>query len=252
LINKAFLSFSINSQQVVFHPDHFFNCTLLFIIIFLLQIIMMKHSFSWERFQQVPIIGILRGLDLKQIQIVAEIYLESGFTNLEVTMNTSGAADAINSLRSVYNNQLNIGAGTVCTIQDLNEALHAGAQFIVTPLLNEEVVRTCASRNIPIFPGSFTPSEIYNAWACGANMVKVFPANILGPAYLKEILAPLNQIKLIPTGGINKNNMIEFFNAGAVGVGMGGGLFPQKLIAEGDWIGLKLHLKEILEIYKSF
>jgi 2-dehydro-3-deoxyphosphogluconate aldolase/(4S)-4-hydroxy-2-oxoglutarate aldolase len=134
---------------------------------------------------------------------IAALFFENGFTTLEVTMNSPGAADMIRKLSTDYEDRLNIGAGTVCTIADLNEALAAGASFIVTPVLVEEVIIAAVERNVPIFPGAYTPSEIYRAWSLGASMIKVFPATKLGPEYIKDVLAPLPQIRLLPTGGVN-------------------------------------------------
>src|SRR5690606_18081736 len=105
-------------------------------------------------------------------------------------------------------------------------ALDAGAQFVVTPITDEEVISACVERDIPIFPGAYTPTEIYKAWSLGASMVKVFPASKLGPDYIKEVLAPLQQIHLMPTGGVGLENMEAFYKAGAKGFGIGSQLIP--------------------------
>jgi len=128
---------------------------------------------------------------------------------------------------------------------DLKRALDAGSQFIVTPILDEEVVRYCVENKIPVFPGAYTPTEIYKAWSLGANAVKIFPATQLGTRYIKDILGPLNTIKLLPTGGVNKENIADFFNVGCVGVGMGGSLFDKNIILSGDKEALKKHFEAI-------
>ncbi|WP_299534359.1 bifunctional 4-hydroxy-2-oxoglutarate aldolase/2-dehydro-3-deoxy-phosphogluconate aldolase [Ulvibacterium sp.] len=196
--------------------------------------------FSWDEFQKVPIVGIMRGWDMETIFYVAKVYKEAGLTTLEVTMNTPSATKIISTLRKEFP-KLNIGAGTVCSRNDLETALEVGSQFIVTPVLDEEVIKNCVDQNIPIFPGAFTPTEIYRAWNLGASAVKVFPATQLGPQYIKDILAPLNEIKLMPTGGVSKDNIQSFFQVGAYGVGMGGSLFPKELIKNKDYEGLKDH-----------
>jgi 2-dehydro-3-deoxyphosphogluconate aldolase / (4S)-4-hydroxy-2-oxoglutarate aldolase len=162
-------------------------------------------------------------------------------------MNSAGATETIASLVKNYGDRLNIGAGTVCDLNDLDKALLAGAQFIVTPILDEEVIRACVAANIPVFPGAFTPTEILKAWKLGATMVKVFPASKLGPEFIKELLAPLNYLKLLPTGGINLQNFREYFNAGAQGVGIGSGLFPAELINNGRWEELKQLYEQVVQ-----
>lgn len=166
-------------------------------------------------------------------------------------MNSPGAGQMIAEAVSTYLG-MNIGAGTVCTEQDLEIALQAGAGFIVTPIINQTIIQTCVQRQIPIFPGAYTPTEIFSAWSWGASMVKVFPANKLGAEYIKEVKGPLNQIKLVPTGGVNAENFIEFLKAGADGVGMGGQLFPKVYIEKEDWQGLLAHFKKVKSAYEGF
>lgn len=166
-------------------------------------------------------------------------------------MNTPDVENIIATLRQKYP-QLNVGAGTVCSLLDLEKALNAGSQFIVTPIINEEVIKKAVAQNIPIFPGAFTPSEIYKAWSLGASAVKVFPATQLGTTYIKDVLAPLNEIKLLPTGGVSFDNIKSFFDVGAVGVGMGSSLLDKKLIEDKDFDGLEAHFIKIKEQIKDF
>lgn len=203
-----------------------------------------ENTFHWKRFEQAPIVGILRGMSPELIQQIARVYLSAGLYTLEVTMNTPGAAPIIKSLRREFPD-LNVGAGTVCTSDDLHTAIQAGAQFIVTPILDESVIREAVRREVPIFPGAYSPTEIYRASAAGASAVKVFPATQLGPGFLKDIAGPLPQIKLLPTGGIHADNIGTFFAAGAFGVGMGSSLFDKQLIRQGDLAALKEHFLRI-------
>ncbi len=147
---------------------------------------------------------------------------------------------------------INIGAGTVCTMGDLSSALDAGAQFIVTPVLVEEVVKRAVAQQIPVFPGAYSPTEIYQAWTWGASAVKIFPATQLGAQFIKDILAPLNKIKLLPTGGVSRENIRAFFAAGAVGVGMGSSLLDKQLISENNFDGLKEHFIKIKKEIRDF
>src|SRR5690606_37980760 len=201
----------------------------------------MNQTFSQPLFEKVPIVGILRNYPDQHMQRLAESYAQAGLTTLEITMNTPGAAKTIASLVKKMGKQLNIGAGTVCSLKDLEQALDAGAQFVVTPITDDAVIEECVANKIPIFPGAFTPSEIYKAWSLGASMVKVFPASKLGPDYIKEVNAPLNQIKLMPTGGISLDNMKAFMKAGAQGFGIGSHLIPKDMVENEDWKALSQH-----------
>jgi len=200
--------------------------------------------FNWALYNKAPIVGILRNVPLLKVLKIAKTCLDSELYTIEITMNTPGAAEIIAALRLDFP-ELNVGAGTVCSMQDLNIAITAGAQFIVTPIIDESVIRSAVSQNVPIFPGAYTPTEIYKAWSLGASAVKVFPATQLGTQYLKDVLAPLNQIKLLPTGGVTSANIESFFQAGAVGVGMGSSLFDKVLINNEDFEGLKKHFEKI-------
>ena len=206
---------------------------------------MSQRPFSWELFTKCPIVGIVRHLTADEVAAMLPIYLESGLTTIEITMNTPGASEMILAAQTHYSGQLNLGAGTVRTLTDLENALAAGAQFIVTPTLNEPIVRRCVEQGIPIFPGAFTPTEIERAWQLGASMVKVYPAGMFGPDYIRDIKAPLDDVKLLPTGGVNQSNMAEYRNAGADGVAMGSQLIDKSLIRQRDWAGLKAHFLAI-------
>ncbi|WP_153799108.1 bifunctional 4-hydroxy-2-oxoglutarate aldolase/2-dehydro-3-deoxy-phosphogluconate aldolase [Foetidibacter luteolus] len=212
----------------------------------------MSKRFSWQMLDSVPVIGIMRNVPEDIMHQITEQFAAAGLTTLEVTMNTPWATSAIASLSNKYSDTLNIGAGTVLTLQDLDDALAAGAQFIVTPIVNEDVIKACVSQNIPVFPGAYTPTEIYKAWSLGANMVKVFPASKLGIDYVKEVLAPLNNIKLLPTGGINLNNCTDFLQAGAKALGLATSLFPKDLIENSDWPALRNLFEQYVAKIKQY
>jgi 2-dehydro-3-deoxyphosphogluconate aldolase/(4S)-4-hydroxy-2-oxoglutarate aldolase len=202
-----------------------------------------NNKFSLPKFSTLPVIGIIRGLQLDDIKEVLPIYIKAGFTTIEFTMNTPNASEIIQYAVEKYGALLNVGAGTVCDEKTLEMALEAGAQFIVMPIVNETVIKSCVQQKIPVFPGAYTATEIFNAWSLGAEMVKVFPATSLGPDYFKDIRGPLNQIKLVPVGGINSDNCVDFMRAGASGIGVGSQLFNTKMILEKDWEGLLTHFE---------
>lgn len=212
----------------------------------------MNQLFSRERFEKMPFIGILRGFPPAKMNKMGELYAQAGLTTLEITMNTEGATDTIASLVQALGDKLNIGAGTVCNMKELDQALGAGAQFIVSPIVDEDVIKKCVDLGIPVFPGAYTPTEIYRSWALGATMVKVFPASKLGVDYIKEVLAPLNEIQLLPTGGISLDNMKAFIKAGAKGFGIGSALVPKQLVEQEEWEALSQHFNQFVTRYKSF
>lgn len=208
---------------------------------------MSERTFSWELFNKAPLVGIIRNVSPEDVKRILPIYREAGLTTVEITMNTPGATDMIRYALENEHYGLNIGAGTVCTKEDLDAALEAGAQFVVTPVLSKKVVKSCVKKGIPVFPGAYTPTEIFNAWQLGASMVKIYPATALGPGYIKDLKAPMNQLKLLPTGGVSLENMEAFLKAGANGLGIGGQLFDKKLIQDKNWDGLKAHFLQFAQ-----
>jgi len=195
----------------------------------------MSASFSIELFKQLPIVGILRGLPDAKLPPVVAAVRDGGLTNLEITMNTPGAADQIRAACAIAGPALNIGAGTVTDLGLLDEALAAGASFIVTPTLSAQVIERCVELKVPVFPGAFTPTEIARAWDLGATMVKVFPAEVLGPAYIRSVKAPLPHVRLMPTGGVDLSTLPAYVKAGADAFGVGSPLFRAERIAAEDW-----------------
>ncbi|WP_018627097.1 bifunctional 4-hydroxy-2-oxoglutarate aldolase/2-dehydro-3-deoxy-phosphogluconate aldolase [Niabella aurantiaca] len=208
-------------------------------------------NFSWSLFTSMPVMGIMRNIEAAKVAAILPHYHKEGLTCVEITMNTGNWKDSLKLARDRFGGKLNIGIGTVCSEKDLEMALTAGAQFIVTPITHSPVIEQCKRLGIPIFAGAYTPTEIYTAWKSGATMVKVFPAVGNSMAYIKAIKAPFPEIKLLPTGGIDLQNCIDFMQAGADGVGVGSGLFPAKYINNGDWEALSDHFKAFAEKIKS-
>ena len=198
-----------------------------------------------------PLAGILRGYDPPKVDGILRAAHQAGLTTMEITMNTEGAPAMIERAVRQHGTEMNIGAGTVCNVSDLEIALGAGAQFIVTPILDEQIIQECRDRDIPVFAGAFTPTEIYRAWTLGASLVKVFPSEFLGPDYIKSVLAPLNQVQVMPTGGVSLANMTAYWQAGARAFGMGSQLLNKGLIAAEDWNGLAAHFRQFCEHYRS-
>lgn len=209
----------------------------------------MIHPFRKDLFEQRPIVGILRGFPLEMVEPLVEAVRDGGLTSLEVTMNSVGAAEQIRRAIAVGENRMNIGAGTVTTLDRLEEALEAGANFIVTPTLVLPVIARCVELKVPVFPGAFTPSEISLAWDLGATLVKVFPAEVLGPAFLRAVKAPLPHIRLMPTGGVDLHTIGAYLQAGADAVGIGSPLFKADRVACCDWHWLRDRAAAFVEAY---
>jgi len=207
-------------------------------------------EFNWTYFNEVPVIGILRGIPMADIVHILPLCISAGLRTIEITMNSVDVKESIAYAIDSFEGQLNLGVGTVCSKEDLEKALSYGASFIVTPNLDEEVIRLCVNKEIPVFTGAFTPSEIYKAWKLGASMVKVFPVDNLGPSYIKNVLAPFENIKLLPTGGIDSSNVQDYFKAGACGVGVSGGLFNKQMILEKKWDALQYHIRKLVSTVK--
>ncbi len=210
----------------------------------------MKEAFSWEIFEKTPIVAIMRNLPSSQLLQVLTCMKEAGVTTVEITMNSKDAISSIKAMANHFGDEMNIGAGTVCNLPDMHEALDAGAKFIVMPVVEQDVINFCVIHDIPVFPGAYTPSEIFKAWQLGAPLVKVFPASALGPAYIKDVLAPLNYLKLLPTGGVTMDNIKAYLQAGAKGVGVGSSLVPGEFLKKEDWKGLTDHMKAFVKASK--
>lgn len=187
-----------------------------------------------ELFQH-KIVAIVRGIPGSAADATASALVEGGIRMLEVTMNTTGALDMLAAWRRRYGNQVRIGAGTVLDVEAAKQAVSAGAEFIISPNVDEAVMAYAIEQGIDVWPGAMTPTEIVRAWKAGAKAVKLFPMGTLGVGYLKEIRAPLNQIPLIATGGVTVDNVSTVLEAGASAVGVGGNLVNKKLIEAGDF-----------------
>lgn len=168
------------------------------------------------------IIAIIRGAHPHDVVKIAEALYAGGIRILEITMNSAEPLHVIKAVAGRLGDKMVIGAGTVLDIESAKQAVAAGARFILSPIANEDVIEMARSLGVISIPGAFTATEIYNAYKNGADIIKVFPA--ISPSYIKDISGPLPQIKLLPTGGINIENIKEYKKAGAAGFGIGSSL----------------------------
>ena len=186
-----------------------------------------------QRVRAEGLIGIVRGnFSQSQILAIGEVLLAASTPVMEVTLNTTSALDAIRALRQQFGDKLLVGAGTVRTAEQFKHALAAGAQFTVAPNLDLATVAQALEHDLLHLPGVFTPTEAQNAFVAGCRMVKLFPSEIVGPRYLKALRAPLDDIDLVPTGGITPENIAEYVKAGAAAAGIGSALVtgPQQAL----------------------
>ncbi|MBD8006916.1 bifunctional 4-hydroxy-2-oxoglutarate aldolase/2-dehydro-3-deoxy-phosphogluconate aldolase [Bacillus norwichensis] len=182
------------------------------------------------------VIAVLRGLRTDNALNIAKALIGGGVNTLEITMETPDALSIIKNIRTQLGDSVVVGAGTVLDSETARAAIMAGSQFIFSPTVNVETIRITKRYGVASVPGAFTPTEILKAYEAGADAVKVFPAGVLGPAYLKDIKGPLPQIPLIPTGGINLENAADFIKSGAIAIGVGGSLVNMKMENSSDFL----------------
>ena len=177
------------------------------------------------------IVAVVRLDDYTRAVEVARALVAGGVTVLEFTLTGHGALEAISATRKALGDAACVGVGTVLKSEEADAAIDAGAQFAVTPAVRRQVIATCIKRQTLILCGGFTPTELLEAYEAGAELVKVFPAQLGGPKFIKDVLAPMPFLKLVPTGGVSTENARDYLSAGAVAVGIGGNLVSNKLVA---------------------
>ena len=178
------------------------------------------------------VVAVLRAKSSAELMNVVRALSGGGVKAIEVTMTTPGALKLIEEVSEQMADEVVVGVGSVLDAETARLAILAGAQFVVGPVLSEEVIHLCKRYSKLVCPGAFTPTEILRAWELGADVVKVFPATAVGPKYFRDVLAPLPQVKLIPTGGVSVENTADFIRAGASAVAAGSCLVDKKAVAE--------------------
>jgi 2-dehydro-3-deoxyphosphogluconate aldolase/(4S)-4-hydroxy-2-oxoglutarate aldolase len=184
--------------------------------------------------RQSGVIAIMRAKSSDQLIAAADAIRAGGVRVIEVTFTTPGALQVIEQASKKYGDEILFGAGSVLDPETARTAILAGAAFVVAPTLNLRVIELCNRYSVPVMPGCLTPTEILTAWEAGADMVKLFPASVGGPDFLKAILAPLPHVELVPVGGVELENAAEFIRCGAAALGVGSSLINQKLLDSGD------------------
>ncbi len=188
-----------------------------------------------DRIVNPGIVAIIRADSSEQLLSVAEALYEGGVTGMEVTMTTPNALQVISDVAKRFGKKVLIGVGSVLDPETCRAALIAGAEFVVTPTTRPEVIQMCNRYGKPIASGAYTPTEALTAYESGADFVKIFPADQLGPQYIKNILAPMPQLRIIPTGGVTVATTEAFIKAGSVALGVGGSLVSKEILKTQDW-----------------
>ena len=199
-----------------------------------------------ESVERAGIVAVIRIKDPSRLRAVVDAIAEGGIRVLEITMTVPGAVGLIRDLAPTLPDGFILGAGTVLDPETVAQVADAGARYVVSPVFRRAVIEACHARGLAAMPGCFTPTEILDAWDAGADIVKVFPATTLGPSYLKDVRAPLPQVKLMPTGGVTVENAGEWIRAGAVAVGVGTSLLDAKAIADGQFAVLRANAERMI------
>jgi 2-dehydro-3-deoxyphosphogluconate aldolase / (4S)-4-hydroxy-2-oxoglutarate aldolase len=212
----------------------------------------MSKETDLRRVLDCGVVAVVRSPDGQQLVEVARALADGGVTVVEITMTVPDALDVVRQVRRALGDRLLLGAGTILDTETARTALLAGAEYLVAPTLNLEVIRLCQRYDKLVMPGAFTPTEILAAWEAGADIVKVFPADVLGPAFFKALRGPLPQIRLMPTGGVDLKTAADFLRAGACCLGVGGQLVDPKTVAAGDFDRIRNLARQYMAVVADF
>ena len=197
------------------------------------------------------VVAIVRLDDLSAAVPLTAALRRGGITAVEFTFTNRFAAKVIEQVRDSAPDGIAIGAGTVLDPETARTAILAGAEFVVTPALNVATIELCNRYRVPSVIGALTPTEIITAWQAGASVVKIFPASVGGPRYLKDVAGPFPQVKMIPTGGISVENAGDFIRAGAIAVALGGNLVDAKTVSAGDWLTIEGRSRAVVSAVRA-
>ncbi|WZO98910.1 bifunctional 4-hydroxy-2-oxoglutarate aldolase/2-dehydro-3-deoxy-phosphogluconate aldolase [Isosphaeraceae bacterium EP7] len=212
----------------------------------------MSRESILQRILDGGIVAVVRSEDPEPLVKVVEALAEGGVTAAEITFTVPDAVEVIRQVKKQVGDSVVLGAGTVLDTETARAALLAGAEYLVSPAVNLDVIRMCRRYSKPIMPGALTPTEILTAWEAGADVVKIFPSDLGGPPYLKALRGPFPQIRLMPTGGVDLNTAEAFLKAGACCLGIGGSLVEPKAIAARDFGRIRDLAAQYVAIVRAF
>ena len=211
----------------------------------------MSKDTSLTRMVNSGVVAVVRAPSGEMLVDVATALFAGGVEAIEITFTVPGADRVLRQVADRLGDKILLGAGTVLDPETARTALLAGAEFIVAPTVNLDVIRLCHRYDKPVIPGALTPTEVLTAWEAGADIVKVFPSGFTGPGYLKALRGPLPQVRLMPTGGVNLQTAADFLRAGACALGIGGALVESKAVAAGDMARIESLARQYVEIVKK-
>jgi len=206
----------------------------------------MSRADITAQIEDVGVVAVIRMKDPAKLRAVVDALADGGVRALEVTMTVPRAVELIRELAPTMPAGFLLGAGTVVDAATAQAVIDAGARFVVSPVFRPDVIRACHERDVPVMPGCFSPTEILNAHDAGADVIKVFPATMLGPQFVKDVRAPLPQVKLMPTGGVTLDNAGDWIRAGAVAVGVGSALVEAKAIDAGRFEVIAANARKVI------
>jgi len=196
--------------------------------------------------ERLGVVAVVRLKDAARVRAAVDALAAGGVRAIEITMTVPGAVDVLRQLTASLPHGFVVGAGTVLDAATARAVVDAGASFVVGPVFRADVIRACHERHAAAIPGCFSPTEILDAHDAGADIVKVFPATSLGPQFLRDVRAPLPQVKLMPTGGVTLDNAGDWIRAGAVAVGLGSALVDAAAIQRGDFDLLTANARRVV------
>ncbi len=211
----------------------------------------MSKGVTLHRIIDTGVVAVMRAPSGEMLCDVAEALLQGGVEAVEITFTVPGAHKVLEQVADRLGDKILLGAGTVLDPETARTALLAGAEFVVSPTTNLDVIRLCRRYDKAVMPGALTPTEVLTAWEAGADVVKVFPSDITGPRYLKDLHGPLPQVRLMPTGGVTLETAADFLRAGACALGIGGSLVESKAVASGDMSRIESLARQYIEIVKQ-
>jgi len=207
----------------------------------------MTKQESIHRLLNPGVVAVIRADSSAQLLNICTALADGGVTGMEITMTTPNALEAIKEVTTTLGSRIYMGVGSVIDATTARLAILAGAEFVVTPITKEEIIRCCNRYSKPIVCGAYTPTEALNAYELGADFIKIFPADGLGPNYIKAIKAPMPQLQIIPTGGVDVNTCADFIKAGCAAVAAGSSLLKKDLVEKQDWKGLSALAAQFVE-----
>lgn len=205
-----------------------------------------------KRIEEIGIVAVVRAETAEQVKGAVKALIDGGISAVEITFTVPNAIEMIRRTKAEYGDDVLLGAGTVLSPANVAGAIGAGAQYIVSPHTSPDIIRLCNEIGVPVMPGAMTPSEVVTAWTAGADIVKLFPGEFLGPKYIKALRAPLPDVRLMPTGGVSADNAADWLAAGATALGAGGSLVDKNALKTGQFEIITEKAREFIRAIQSY